>query len=127
MTALIMYVDDIVVTENDDEIKHLKGSLTKGFEIKDLGFLRYFLGIIEVVTSGKGIFLSQRKYVLNFLKESGMEGYKPCATLIEVNHRMKENDSDRLIDAGRFQRLFERLIYMSLTRPDITYAINVIS
>lgn len=92
MTVLIVYVDDIMVTRNDeDEIKHLKGSLAKEFEIKDLGFLRYFLGI-EVVTSSKGILLSQRKYVLDLLKESGMERCKPCVTPIEVTHRMKENE-----------------------------------
>lgn len=92
MTALIMYVDDIVVTGNDeDEVKHLKSSLTKEFEIKNLGFLWYFLGI-EVATLNKNIFLSQWKYVLDLLKESGMEGCKPCATPIEVNHKMVVTD-----------------------------------
>lgn len=56
-----------------------------------------------------------------------MEGCKPCATPIEVNHRLKENGSDRLIDAGRFQRLVGRLIYLSLTRPNITYVVSVVS
>lgn len=65
--------------------------------------------------------------MLDLLKESGMEGCKPCTTPIEVNHRLKENDSERLIDAKRFQRLVGRLIYLSLTLLNITYAVNVIS
>lgn len=56
-----------------------------------------------------------------------MEGYKPYATPIEANHRLKEDDNERLIDAGRFQRLVGNLIYLSLTHPDITYEVSVIS
>lgn len=68
LTALTVYVDDIVVTGNDEEeVQRLKSSLVEEFEIKDLGFLRYFFGI-EVVASSKGIFLFQRKYVLDLLK-----------------------------------------------------------
>lgn len=72
--ALIVYVDDIVVTGNDEvEITQLKKKLSKEFEIKDLGSLRNFLGI-EVARSNQDIFLSQQKYVLNLLNEAGMIG-----------------------------------------------------
>ena len=72
ITALIMYVDDMVVTRNDpDERKALQSYLSSEFEIKDLGHLKYFLGI-EVSRSDKGIFLSQRKYALDLLQETGM-------------------------------------------------------
>lgn len=66
-TALIVYVDDIVMTKNDPvEISSLKLFLGKEFEIKDLGSLHYFLGI-EVARSKKGIFPFQRKYMLDLL------------------------------------------------------------
>lgn len=78
ITTLIVYVDDIVFIENDEvEMVNPNGYLEKEFKIKDLSTLKYFLKI-EVVISKQGIFLSERKYVLNLLKNSGIEGCKPC-------------------------------------------------
>ena len=83
VTALIVYVDDMVLTGNDEEeIQRLKQSLAQEFEIKDLGYLKYFLGI-EVARSRHGIFLSQRKYILDLLKETGMLGCKAIDNPIE--------------------------------------------
>ena len=70
-TILIVYVDDIITTgDNIQEIKALKGQLQQAFEVKDLGQLMYFLGM-EVARSKEGIFISQRKYTLDLLKETG--------------------------------------------------------
>jgi len=71
---LAVYVDDIIITGDDEvEIKCMKENLSKEFEVEDLGQLKYFLGI-EVARSPKGIVLSQRKYVLDLLNETGMLG-----------------------------------------------------
>lgn len=83
ITALIVYVDDMVVTGNDvEERKALQSYLSKEFEMKDLGPLKFFLGI-EVSRSTKGIFLSQRKYTLDLLEETGMSACQPTDTPIE--------------------------------------------
>ena len=67
---LVVYVDDIVITRNDmSSISSLKSFLHGQFHIKDLGILKYFLGV-EVIRSKRGIFLSQRKYVLDLLFET---------------------------------------------------------
>ena len=88
LVIMIVYVDDIVITGNDDqEIVKLKMQLAKEFEVKDLGQLRYFLGI-EVSRSAKGIYLSQRKYILDLLAETGMMGCRPAHTPIETNQRL---------------------------------------
>lgn len=88
VTTLIVYVDYIVVIDNDQhEIINLKSILAKEFEIKDLGHLKYFLGI-EVVRSKKNAFLSQRKYVLNLFQDFNILRCKPCKTSIESNHRL---------------------------------------
>lgn len=125
--ALIVYVNDIVMTENDPvEIFSLKLFLGKEFEIKDLGSLCYFLSI-EVSRFKKGIFLSQRKYVLDLLQETGLLGCRPCETPIEPNHHLHEDAGERLIDVGHYQRLVDHLIYLPLTRLDISYAVGVVS
>jgi hypothetical protein len=126
VAILIVYVDDIVITGDDSkEILNLKQYLAHEFEVKDLGFLRYFLGI-EVSRGSKGIFLSQRKYILDLLREVGMYGSCPAATPIEQNHRLSSNEG-RSVDHERYQRLVGRLIYLSHTRPDIAFAVSVVS
>lgn len=103
----------------------LKKALARTFEVKDLGYLHYFLGI-EVVFGVQGIFLSQRKYVLDLLKETGMLNCKIASTPIEQNHHVRA-DSGEPVDKHRYQRLVGRLIYLSHTRPDIAYAVSVVS
>jgi hypothetical protein len=126
IVILIVYVDDIVITGNDDDgIACLKKMLAKSFEVKDLGFLHYFLGI-EVVYGPQGIYLSQRKYVLDLLAETGMLGCKPASTPIELNHHTRADLGDTL-DKQNYQRLMGRLIYLSHTRPDIAYAVSIVS
>ncbi|BFG42330.1 hypothetical protein CerSpe_286040 [Prunus speciosa] len=88
LTALIIYVDDMVVTGNDnEEMQNLQKLLGSEFEMKELGELQYFLGI-EVARSKHDIFLSQRKYVLDLLTETGMLDCKPADTPIEQNHKL---------------------------------------
>jgi len=69
-SALLMYVEDIILVENDkEEIERVKEALNKTFKIKDLGDLRYFLGF-EVARSKKGIMMNQRQYTLEWLTEN---------------------------------------------------------
>lgn len=127
ITALIIYVDDMVVTGDDhEEISKLQKYLSSEFEMKQLGDLKYFLGI-EVARSKHGIFLSQRKYVLDLLSETRMLGCKPVKNPIEQNHKLFECSSASRTDKGRYQRLVGKLIYLSHTRPDIAYAVSVVS
>jgi hypothetical protein len=83
ITILAVYVDDIIITGDDTvKIVRLKEDLSKEFEVKDLGQLGHFLGI-EIARSPKGIVLSQRKYVLDLLNETGMLGCRPASTPID--------------------------------------------
>ena len=127
MTALLVYVDDIVVTGNDiTEQVILKQNLAKEFEIKELGVLKYFLGI-EVAYSKDGIFLSQRKYIMDLLIETGLLGGKGSSIPVDPNLKLQANTKGEVIDKGRFQRLVDRLIYLSHTRPDIAFAVSLVS
>ena len=76
--------DIIIIGDNTLEIEHLKGKLRAAFEVKDLGGLKYFLEM-EVARSKEGICISQRKYTIDLLKETGKLGCKPANTLLEHN------------------------------------------
>ncbi|KAF5458648.1 hypothetical protein F2P56_022662 [Juglans regia] len=86
--------------------------------------MRYFLGM-EVTRSKKGISVSQHKYVLDLLTETGMLGCKPSDTPIEAGKRV--GDFGRPIEKERYQRLVSKLIYLSHTKPDIAFALSVVS
>ena len=124
---MIVYVDDIILTgDHMEEIKSLKDVLAQEFEIKDLGQLRYFLGM-EVARSHKGISVSQRNYTLDLLKETGMLGCKPTITPMDPSSKAQMEEEETLADKGRYQRLVGKLIYLSHTRPDIGYAVGIVS
>ncbi|WJZ86543.1 hypothetical protein VitviT2T_005990 [Vitis vinifera] len=102
ITALIVYVDDMVVTGNDpEERKALQNYLSREFEMKYLGPLKYFLGI-EVSRSSEGIFLSQIKYTLNLLQETGMSGCQPINTPIEEGLKLCVEPNQVSTDKGRY-------------------------
>ncbi|XP_019166979.1 PREDICTED: uncharacterized protein LOC109162750 [Ipomoea nil] len=124
---LIVYVDDIVITGGDATgIDALKSFLKKKFHTKDLGVLKYFLGI-EVVRSKKGIFLSQRKYVLDLLEESVLLGSKPCETPMDQSVKLVVGEGEPLEDPERYRRLVGKLNYLTITRPDIAFPVSVVS
>ena len=108
------------------EIDSLKKQLRAEFEDKDLGKMRYFLGM-EVVQSKEGLFISQRKYTLDLLKEIGMLGCRPTATPLEKNWIFGEINDDTPVEKERYQRLVGKLIYLSLARPNIAYLVSGIS
>ena len=107
-------------------MENLKEILAKEFEVKDLGFLRYFLGM-EVARTKQGIMVCQRKYTLDLLEETRMLGYKPINTPVEVNKNSGELENKSLVDKGKFQRLVGKLIYLSHTHLDIAFAVSQIS
>jgi len=127
VTCLIIYVDDMILTGNDEEeIMSLKEKLFEEFEMKDLGELRYFLGI-EVLRTEDGIFISQRKYILDLLAETGMADCKPAETPMVEKHGLKIEEGGKPANREQYQRLVGKLIYLAHTRPDIAYAVGVVS
>ncbi|KAH9786417.1 retrovirus-related pol polyprotein from transposon RE2 [Citrus sinensis] len=120
-TALLIYVDDILITGNDvNAIIALKQFLHNHFRIKDLSDLKYFLGI-EVSRSKKGISISQQKYTLEILKDGGFLGAKPVNFPMEQN--IKLSDSGELLkDPSQYRRLrTKRQKTVSLSSAEAEY------
>lgn len=93
---LAVYVDDIIITGDDEEeITRLKKNLSQALEVKDLGNLRYFLGI-EVARSKEGIALSQRKYTLDLLSDVGMLGCRALQLLWIKTIKLQLNRASQL-------------------------------
>jgi len=123
---LIVYVDDIVITGSDiTGVSSLKSFLHTQFHMKDLGMLKYLLGV-KVNRSKKGIFLSQRKYVLDLLTETGKLEAKPCSAPMIPNPQLTK-DGELFEDLEKYRRLVGKLNYLTVTRPDIAYSVNVVS
>ncbi|KAJ9565548.1 hypothetical protein OSB04_001514 [Centaurea solstitialis] len=125
--AALIYVDDVIVVGNNPtKIQSIKDKLDELFSIKDLGNLKYFLGI-EVAHTSEGLVLSQRKYTLDILKDCGLQGCKPSLFPIEQNHKLDRCENKPKVDANQYRRIIGRLLYLQATRPDIAYSVNVLS
>jgi histone deacetylase 1/2 len=123
---ILVYVDDIIVASSSQEAtKALLSDLKKDFALKDLGDLHYFLGI-EVKRDPDGLVLSQGKYAKDILSRSGMDKCKPADTPLPSNHKLSVCGGDKLGDADctRYRSLVGALQYLTLTRPDISFAVN---
>ena len=96
------------------------------FEMKELGQLKHFLGL-EVDRTNEGIFLCQQKCAKDLLKKFGMLECKPISTPMEPNAKMCEHEGKDLKDATMYRQLVGSLLYLTLTRPDISYAVGVMS
>jgi hypothetical protein len=125
---LVLYVDDVFLTGSKSLIVECKCALTSKFEMKDLGMMHYFLGI-EVWQGTDEIFLSQGKYTVEILNKFGMMEYKSMPTLLVMNlKKMNETSTDSYeIDPHLYKQLIGSLMYLVNTRPDIFYAVSILS
>ncbi|XP_062119137.1 uncharacterized mitochondrial protein AtMg00810-like [Humulus lupulus] len=125
--ALLVYVDDIIITGPNLSILHaLQSSLHQQFKLKALGPLKYFLGF-ELARSTAGIFLSQRKYTLELLEDTGFLGSKPTKTPMDPKVKLHDETTQPLDNPSAFRQLIGRLLYLTHSRPNITFAVNSLS
>lgn len=120
-------MDDLILAGNNSQAcSSFKTYLNDCFKLKDLGSLKYFLGI-EVARGPRGLFLSQQKYAIDILSEFGLSASKPVTFPMKQNHGLALADRSLLADPSLYRRLIGRLVYLTITRPDICYAIHFFS
>jgi hypothetical protein len=125
--ALLVYVDDIVLASNDKQaIDDLIVFLNNQFKLKDLGPLKFFLGL-EIARTSKGISLCQRKFALEVLNDAGQLAARPTKFPMEPNAKFSSTDGTLLEDPTSYRRLIGRLLYLTITRPDLTYSVHTLS
>jgi hypothetical protein len=126
-TILLVYVDDIILAGDSlTELDHIKSILHNSFQIKNLGQLKYFLGL-EVAHSQQGISLCQRKYCLDMLSDSGSINSKHVSTPSDPSIKLRHDSSLPCDDIPSYRKLVGRLLYLTTTRPDITFITQQLS
>lgn len=136
LTLIAIYVDDLILASNDErKTLELKEELSKCFKMKDLGQLRYCLGIeFEQNEKENTICLSQRKYIQDLLERFNMEDCKPAATPVNMGLKLskdmqpKTEEERRKMEGIPYRRLVGSLMYAATsTRPDIAYIVSALS
>ena len=117
----------MIITGDDmQSIQGLKHFLGLQFEMKDLDRLSYFLGL-EVSSSVDGYYLTQAKYTSNMISRASITDSKIVNTPIKYNFCLNSHDGESLYNATLYRQLVESLIYLTVTRPDISYTVHVVS
>lgn len=123
---LLLYVDDMLLTgSNDKLIQRLLEGLNREFRMNDMGGLQYFLGI-QAHFHQQGIFLCQEKYAMELLVTAGMQDCSPIATTLPLHPATVLGQDQPFSDASYFRCLAGKLQYITLTRPDLQFAVNFV-
>lgn len=125
--VVLVYVDDIIITgASSTAINVLKNHWNTIFKLKDLGSLRYFLGL-ELARSSKGILLSQWHYLLQLLEDTGLLSSNPSLLPMDPHVKLSATEGTLLTDVITYHRLIGRLVYLTVSRPDITFVVHKLS
>jgi histone deacetylase 1/2 len=122
---VLVYVDDIIVASSSQEATNaLLKDLEMEFALKDLGELHYFLG--NDVKNSDGLVLSQEKYAEDIIKRAGMNHSKPINTPLSSVEKLSVAKGEQLgpEDSTKYRRIVGAMQYLTLTRPDISFAVN---
>ena len=124
---ILVYVDDIILTGNDDTMVHkFMQLLAHQFSLKDMGHLSYFLGM-EVIPNDHGILLSQRSYIVDLLTCTKMMDAKPVHTPLPTTPPITLHSGSSLKDPTEYRTIVGSLQYLLITQPDIAFAVNKLS
>ncbi|KAL0368329.1 UNVERIFIED_CONTAM: Retrovirus-related Pol polyprotein from transposon RE2 [Sesamum calycinum] len=125
--ALLVYIDDILVMgPSKSLIMEVKSYLDALFTIKDLGYVKYFLGL-EVARSPDGMSITQHKYVVDIILDTGMTTASSVLTPLPTGIKLTSKSGAMLREPNKYRKLIGRLLYLGFTRPDISFAVKQLS
>eukprot|EP00253_Pinus_taeda_P014468 PITA_14468 len=126
LSIIVLYVDDLILTSDDQLIKSCKEDLAREFEMKDMGLMHYFLGM-EVWQRDGELFVSQGMYANEILRRFHMEMCKSMETPLASNWKKEDATSSKVITATVYRQLVGSLVYLVNTQPDLCFAVNQLS
>jgi hypothetical protein len=127
LIILVLYVDDLILTGSDSKLlNHVKTILKKKFEMTNLGFLHYFLGL-QVLQTNEGIFISQSKYACDLLRRFHMDDCKPSPSPFQSGVKLVATCTSPKVDATLYRQLVGSLLYLTHTCPDLSFVVGLVS
>jgi hypothetical protein len=127
LIMFVLYVDDLILTGSDSKLlNHVKTNLKKKFEMLDLGFLHYFLGL-QVFQTNEGIFLSHSKYACDLLRCFHMDDCKPTPSPFQSGVKLSASFTSPEVDATLYRQLVGSLLYLTHTRRDLSFVVDLVS
>eukprot|EP00253_Pinus_taeda_P018682 PITA_18682 len=127
LLILVLYVDDLLITGSSAScIATVKRTLHDRFLMTDTGPLHFFLGL-EISQDATGIKLSQAKYAWDLLERFCMNDCKPTPTPFLSRVRLEDGGDTPLVDNTLYRKLVGSLLYLTHSRPDLSYAVGAVS
>ena len=124
---LLLYVDDMIITSDYlNGIQELKDFLSQQFKMKDLGHLSYFLGL-EITHSIDGLYITQAKYAFELLSRARLTDSNTVDNSVKLNAHLTPSGGKPLSNPSLYRRLVGNLVYLTVSHPDISYAVHQVS
>ena len=122
-----VYIDDLLIAgPNISLMNDLKSDLKGAFYMSDLGELSYFLGL-QISRLHDGLFISQKKYDVDLLEKFNMLECKSAPTPFQSGSKLTKECISKKVDATLYRQLVGTLVYLTHFRPDICFAVNLVS
>jgi hypothetical protein len=127
LIMLVLYVDDLILTGSDSKLlNNVKTILKKKFEMIGLDFLHYLLGL-QVLQTNEGIFLSQSKYACDLLRHFHMDDCKPTPSPFQSGVNFTATCTSPEVDATMYHQLVSSLLYLTHTRPELSFIVGLVA
>uniref|UniRef100_A0A2N9IQ78 Reverse transcriptase Ty1/copia-type domain-containing protein n=1 Tax=Fagus sylvatica TaxID=28930 RepID=A0A2N9IQ78_FAGSY len=124
LILFLIYMDDIIITgTNSISIAHLIKTLQGDFTLKDLRPFHFFLGV-EYHKVDSSMYLSQCRYIIDLLRKTNLHEAKPVSSPMASSTVLNQYTGSSLSDLSSYCNVVGSLQYLSLTRPDISFAVN---